>query len=338
MKFDATILPDQLDTIPILSKDMEDQGFAGLWVPETSHNPFLPLTLAASQTSRLELGTAIALAFPRSPMTTAHVAWDLASQSNGRFILGLGTQIKAHITKRFGMEWSKPGPRLREYILALRAIWNCWGKGERLDFRGEFYRHTLMTPFFTPPPIDNPDIPIYIAGVNQYLCRLAGEMCHGFHVHPFHTPDYLHEVILTHISEGAAKAGRSRTDITTACAIFVVTGANAAEIEQDKINVKTQIAFYASTHSYRPVLEHHGWGDLQDQLSLIARRGAWQEMHKTISDDMLEKIAVVAPYDDLAHKVKERYTGLLDRVAYYLPYQPGERDAMWQRSLATFNA
>lgn len=336
MQFDATIVPDNLNEIPIWAQQIEAQGFAGMWVPETNHNPFLPLALAAHQTERLSLGTAIAVAFPRSPMVTANLAWDLAAQSGGRFILGLGTQVKAHITKRFGVEWGRPGPRLREYILALHAIWRAWSSGEPLDFRGEFYRHTLMTPFFTPPPIDNPNIPIYIAGVNRYLCRLAGELCQGFHVHPFHTTDYLREVILGHIEEGLTTTGRQRLDIATTCAIFVVTGQNSDELEQDKINVKTQIAFYASTHSYRPVLEHHGWGDLQDRLSVLARQGNWQEMHKSISDDMLEKIAVVATYDELPHKVKERYTGLLDRVAYYIPYQSGDHEAMWQQSLAVF--
>lgn len=336
MKFDATLFPDDLNRIPELAKTIEQLGFAGLWVPETSHNAFLPLSLAAYSTSRLEFGTAIAIAFARSPMVTAQVAWDLAAQSGGRFLLGLGTQIKPHITKRFGMEWSSPGPRLRDYILAMKAIFRTWQFGDPLRYRGEFYTHTLMTPFFQPPPLKNFNIPIYIAGVNQYLCQLAGELCDGFHVHPLHTAAYIQEAIIPNIEAGAAKANRSRDDVALTCAIFIVTGATQDELELDKVLVKSQIAFYASTPSYRPVLEHHGIGDLQDRLGEMARQGRWTDMHELISDDMLEQFAVVADHHDLPHKVKERYTGLLNRVGYYMPYETGSREAMWQASLAVF--
>jgi probable F420-dependent oxidoreductase len=336
VKFDATVFPDSLNEIPQIARELEDKGFDGFWTPETAHNPFLPLSLAATTTTRLELGTAIAVAFPRSPMVMAQIAWDLAAQSNGRFMLGLGTQVRTHITKRFSTEWDSPGPRLRDYVLALRAIWHAWQHHERLNYRGEFYKHTLMTPFFQPPPLEKPDIPIYIAGVNQYMCQLAGELCEGFHVHPLHTVEYLQDVIIPNVEAGAAKTGRSRQDVALTCAIFVVTGANSAEIERDKIGVRTQIAFYASTPSYRAVLAHHGWEDLQEQLSMKARRGKWDEMHHLISDEMLEKIAVVAPYDELGHKVRERYAGLLDRVGYYMPYQVGTQQTMWQESLKVF--
>lgn len=338
MKFDASILPDHLNSVPDLARMIEDKGFDGLWMPETSHNPFFPLTLGAYATQRVELGTAIAVAFARSPMATAQAAWDLAAQSEGRFLLGLGTQVKAHITRRFGMEWGSPGPRLRDYILALRAIWNAWAGIEPLNYRGEFYKHTLMTPFFSPPRMPYHHIPIYIAGVNTYLCQLAGELCEGFHVHPFHTTGYLQDVIIPNVAEGAAKSGRSRADVNLTCAIFVVTGETRDDLEQDKIMVKSQIAFYASTPSYKAVLEHHGWEDLQNQLSLMARQNNWSEMHELISDEMLDQIAVVGTHDELGHKVKERYTGLLDRVAYYIPYDIGGREAMWNASLAAFNA
>ncbi len=336
MKFDTTIMPENLNDMPDLAQSVESYGFNGIWIPETNHNPFLPLTLSAYSTTQIELGTAVAIAFPRSPMLTAYVAWDLAMQSDGRFILGLGTQIKAHIVRRYSGDWFSPGPRLRDYILALRAIWDSWQNNMPLKYRGEHYKHTLMTPFFQPPPINNPHIPIYIAGVNDYLCRLAGELCDGFHVHPFHTPEYLQEFIIPRIEEGAAKAGRSRADVATTCAIFVVTGKDKDEIENDKVMVKSQIAFYASTPSYRAVLDHHGWGDFQERLSAMTREGRWMEMHELISDEMLEKIAVIAPHDELAHKVKERYDGLLDRVGYYMPYKPGDRDAMWEASLKVF--
>lgn len=317
MKFDVTIMPGDLNAVPDLARQIEGLGFAGMWTTETAHNPFFPLTLAATTTQRILLGTAIAVAFPRSPLITAHAAWDLAAQSGGRFALGLGTQVKAHIRRRFSAEWSKPAPRLREYVLALRAIWRAWQTGEPLDFRGEFYQHTLMTPFFAPPPIAHPEIPIYIAGVNARLCQVAGEVCQGFHVHPFHTVDYLREQIIPNIERGAAKAGRTRADVMLNCAIFVATGRSTAEIQAAASQVKTQIAFYASTYSYRPVLDQHGWGEIGDRLGLLARQGQWAEMPALIPDEMLEACAVVAPVDELAARVRERYEGLLDRVGYY---------------------
>lgn len=336
MKFDVTILHDDLNAIPNIARELEDRGVDAMWTPETAHNPFLPLTLAAYVTEELEIGTAIAVAFPTSPMKMAYSAWDLAAQSGGRFILGLGTQVKAHIVRRFSSEWGSPGPRLKDYILAMRAIWDAWQNNGQLRYEGEFYKHTLMTPFFQPSPIEHPDIPVYIAGVNTYLCQLAGELCQGFHVHPFHTSDYLRDVIVTNVEEGAQRTGRSRAGVNLTCAIFVVTGETEKDIENDVAAVKSQIAFYASTPSYRPVLEHHGMGDLQDKLSLMAREGRWFEMHEEISDDLLNKVAVVATHDELAHKVKERYEGLLDRVGYYFPYIPGERTDLWDKSLAVF--
>ncbi len=333
MKFDATLLTEDLNSVPDLVKEMEDMGFDGVWTPETAHNPYYPLVLGAYTTEKIELGTAVAIAFARSPMVTAYQAWDLARMSNGRFILGLGTQVKAHIERRFSMEWGSPGPRLRDYILAMRATWDAWQNNTRLKYRGEFYKHLLMTPFFQPPPVEHPDIPIYIAGVNTYLAHLAGELCQGFHVHPFHTASYLKDVIIGSIEEGAAKAGRDAAEVQKTCAIFVVTGANEEELEQDKVMVKSQIAFYASTPSYKAVLEHNGWESLAEERGAMARKGQWMEMYELISDDMLEEIAVVGTYDELPHKVKERYTGLLDRVGYYMPYKRNDRPDMWAESL-----
>ncbi|GIK63831.1 MAG: LLM class F420-dependent oxidoreductase [Chloroflexota bacterium] len=337
MKFDVTIMPDDLNTVPETAKELEGMGFDGIWTSETMYNPFFPLSLAAYTTQKIELGTAIAVAFPRSPMIMAHTAWDLAAQSKGRFILGLGTQVKPHITKRFSTVWDSPGPRLRDYILAMRAIWDCWQHNTPLNYRGEFYQHTLMTPFFQPRAIEHADIPIYIAGVNTYLCQLAGELCQGFHVHPFHTADYLRDMVIPNVEIGAQKTGRSRSDIALTCAIFVVTGKDTEEIENQKAMVKSQIAFYASTPTYRTVMDHHGWGDLHEELNTMSRTGRWMEMHEKISDAMLEKCAVIGTYDELPHKVKERYTGLLDRIAYYFPYVSGERQEMWQKSLEGFN-
>ncbi|MBI5671303.1 MAG: TIGR03617 family F420-dependent LLM class oxidoreductase [Chloroflexi bacterium] len=338
MLFDVTIFPTDLNAAGDLARQVEDYGFDGLWTAETAHNPFLPLTHAAVATQRINLGTAIAVAFPRSPMVVANVAWDLAEQSKGRFILGLGTQVKPHITKRFSTEWTAPVPRLREYIESLRAIWNTWQNGVPLRYQGEHYQFTLMTPFFSPSPMPYSDIPVYIAGVNEGLCRLAGELCQGFHVHAFHTVKYLKELIIPNIEIGAHKALRTRQDVKLTCAIFVVTGRNAEETQNNAIMAKSQIAFYASTPSYAGVMEMHGWGDLAQRLNAMSREGRWAEMWQEISDDMLNEFAVVAPPNDLPHKVKERYEGLLDRVGFYFPFVPDEADkkVIWDSAAKVF--
>jgi probable F420-dependent oxidoreductase len=332
LQFDITITANDLNAVPELARRAEALGVSGLWTVETAHNPYLPLTLAAQATHRLELGTAIAVAFPRSPMVTAQIAWDLAAQSGGRFILGLGTQVKAHITRRFGVAWDSPGPRMRDYIGALRAIWRGWQAGEALDYRGQFYQHTLMTPFFAPPPLETPDIPIYLAGVGPYMCRLAGELCQGLHVHPFHTPEYLRRQVLPPLLEGVASAGRKREDIALACAVIVATGADAAELEASKAEARRQIAFYASTPSYAGVLELAGYGELAKVLQGHARRGRWDAMVAEVDDTLLELCAVVGTHAELPGLVRARYAGLLDRVAYYMPFEPGKHGALWTAS------
>jgi len=334
MKFDVTIFSDDLNTSSDLARAVEDYGFDGLWVAEAAHNPFLPLTHAAMATDRINLGTAIAVAFPRSPMMMAQTAWDLAEQSQGRFILGLGTQIKPHITKRFSAKWGKPVTQLREYIQSLRAIWHSFQTGERLKVEGEYYNFSLLTPFFTPTSMDYHNIPIYIAGVNTGLAKLGGELCDGFHVHSFHTPDYLRQVLIPAFEEGGDRTGRTREDLSLSCAIFVVTGHNEDEIQESKIATKSQIAFYASTPSYSKVLELHGWEDLIPELNALLRRNKWDEMHTRISDDMLEHFAVVAPPDELPYKVRERYDGLLDRVGFYFPFEPDDdsKRIIWEHA------
>jgi probable F420-dependent oxidoreductase len=251
----------------------------------------------------------------------------------------LGTQVKAHITKRFGSEWSAPVPRLREYIEVMRASWNTWQTGVPLRYIGESYRIILMTPFFSPEPMPYSDIPIYIAGVNEGLCRLAGEMCQGFHVHPFHTTRYLKELIIPNIEAGAQKTGRTRQDVKLTCMIFVITGNTPEEIQQSTIATKSQIAFYASTPSYKAVLEMHGWGDLAERLTKMIRENRWTEMWTEISDEMMNAIAVVGAPNELPYKVKERYEGLLDRVGYYFPFVPEEADKklIWEQASKVFS-
>jgi probable F420-dependent oxidoreductase len=329
MKFDVTLSTDSLRKVPQLAAQVDALGVDCLWTTETAHNPFLPLALAAEHTQRTHIGTAITVAFPRSPMVMAQLAWDLAEQSEGRFILGLGTQVKAHIVRRFSSVWDSPGPRMRDYILSLQAIWNAWQHNKPLKYEGEFYKFSLMTPFFAPSPLAHPQIPIYIAGLNPYLCKLAGELCQGFHVHPFHTRRYLNEIVIPNVTNGAEEAGRTRADVALTCAIFVVTGATSLEIEANKNAVKAQIAFYASTPSYEVVLQVHGWEALGEQLNALSREGRWLEMAGLISDEMLEEVAVIARYDQLATKVRERYEGLLDRIGYYFPFDPSVAETLW---------
>ncbi len=296
----------------------EAAGYDGIWSAETSHDPFFPLLLGAQDTERLELGTAIAVAFARNPMTLANIAWDLQAYSEGRFILGLGSQIKPHITKRFSMEWSHPAPRMREMVLAVRAIWESWTNDTKLDFRGDFYTHTLMTPFFNPGPNPHGDAKIFIAGVGPHMTRVAGEVCDGFLVHPFTTDAYLREVTVPALEEGMSLGGRDRNDFEISLTAFVVSGTNEAEMAKAADAARSQIAFYGSTPAYRGVLEHHGWGDLQTELNRLSKQGDWKTMATLIDDDVLNTFAVVAEPDRVADGLIDRFGGVLDRVGFYL--------------------
>jgi probable F420-dependent oxidoreductase len=329
MKFDASIgFATDLQQVATLAQAAEAIGFDAIWTSETQHDPFLPLTHVAAATEHLQFGTAVAIAFARSPLIAAHTAWDLAKQSNGRFMLGLGTQVRAHIERRFGMTWLPPVPRLREYVQAIRAVWAAWQSGGRLNFRGSEYKLTLMTPFFSPGPIDHPDIPIFIAGVGTPLCKLAGEVADGFHAHAYHTHQYLSEVVLPAITEGAQKADRKREVIEIATMAFVALSEDEIEMQRQ------QIAFYASTPSYRPVLDLHGWGKVGEELGSLAARGKWEEMPQLITDEMLEMFVIIGSWDDIADKLHAKYDGLLDRVGLYRPFVPGIEDEQWRQLIA----
>lgn len=296
--------------------DAASLGYDGFFTAETQHDPFLPLAIAGAEETSLEIGTAIAVSFPRSPMVTAMTSWDLARLSNGRFVLGLGTQIRAHITRRFSMEWGNPGPRLRDYILALRAIWDTWQNATPLRYEGEFYKFTLMTPFFNPGPIPRPDIPVYIAGVGPWLSRMAGEACDGFFVHPFHTAKYLDKTVLPNMTIGASGAGRTLDDVERAVSVFIITGETQSEIEQAMEPVRQQISFYASTPSYAPVLEANGW-DFGGQLNAMSKKGQWEEMASLVPDEAVLEVGVAAPVDKLADAIKERYGDRIQRIGFY---------------------
>jgi len=291
-------------------------GYSGFFTAETQFDPFLPLVVAGMEEPDLDLGTAIVVAFPRSPMVVAHTSWDLARLTGGRFLLGLGTQVRAHITRRFSTTWDKPVARLRDYILALRAIWDAWQNSTPLRYEGEFYQFTLMTPFFDPGPIPNPEVPVYIAGVGPGLSKMAGEVCDGFHVHPFHTVRYLDEVVLPAITKGAESNGRSLDDVTRVTSIFIATGHTESEVEQAMGPIRQQIAFYASTPSYRAVLDASGW-DIGDQLHAMSKRGEWAGMADLISDEMVAEVGIVGTVDRIGPAIKERYGDRVQRVGFY---------------------
>ncbi len=332
MQLDTTLPPyARLAEIPALARAAEAFGFDAVWVAETQHNPFLPCALIAEHTQRIKFGTAIAVSFARSPAVMAQAAWDLADSSKGRFILGLGTQVKAHIERRYGMPWpDSPVRKQSEQIAAIRAFWRNWQTGERLNQRGEYYNITLMSPFFVPASIEHPNIHIYIAGVNTGLAKLCGQVADGFQVHPFHTTRYLREVLMPAIESGAAKAGRAPEQLSISANVFVITDPMEREF------VRQQVSFYASTPSYRPVLAAHGWAEVGEKLSALAARKEWFEMPALVTDDMLAEIATSADAGELAAALQERYRGLADRITVYIPFVPGERDEFWKQLLRGF--
>ncbi|HYI60887.1 MAG TPA: TIGR03617 family F420-dependent LLM class oxidoreductase [Acidimicrobiales bacterium] len=301
----------------------EAEGYDGIWAAETNQDPFLTLLLAAEHTERMELGTGIAVAFARNPMTLAQSAHDLQRFSQGRFLLGLGSQIKPHITRRFSMEWSRPAARMREMVLALRAIWATWNDGAELDFRGEMYTHTLMTPFFTPPPSPHGPPPVYLAAVGPKMTAVAGEVADGLLAHGFTTAEYLRDVTLPALEVGAAAAEvpRTREAVTISLPAFVVTGADDQATEAAATAVRGQIAFYGSTPAYQGVLDHHGWGDLHGDLNRLSKEKRWAEMGQLVDDDVLSAFAVVAEPDTVAEGLLARFGDVVDRLSFYAPYQ-----------------
>ncbi len=338
MKIDTALMTRDLAAVPAAARDAEQAGFDAVWTLETGDDPFLPLVLAAEHTSRVAMGTAIAVAFPRSPMVTAQIAWDLAGMSRGRFILGLGTQVKGHNERRYSVKWEAPVARLREYVEALRAIFRCWAAGgNQLSYQGRFYNFSLMTPFFTPAAHPFSNIPIFIAGVNEKIIQLAGELCDGLHAHPFHSPRYLREFVLPNLEIGMRRAGRTRKDVSIASIAFVIAARDRAEIDRLREEVRRQIAFYASTRTYRIVLETHGWGEVAERLNRRAAKGDWDGMAAEISDEMLDTYSVSGTFDEIGERVRSRYEGLLDRIAFYRPYRAGTDDAAWRSLNAEFN-
>jgi probable F420-dependent oxidoreductase len=320
---DAALLSTGIDDVADTARHLESRGYAGVWASEADHDPFLPLLSAGQATSRLQVGTAIAVAFARSPMTLAMTAHDLQRYTQGRFVLGLGSQVRPHIERRFSMPWSAPVDRMREYVAALRAIWSAWQDGTRLRFEGEHYRHTLMTPMFSPAAHEWGAPPVHLAAVGPVMTRLAGEVADGLLVHGFTTVRYLRERTLPALEEGLVLSGRPRDRVTLSLPGLVVSGRTEEEMAAAAAAVKATVAFYGSTPAYRPVLELHGWDALADELhalSVSRREDKWTAMRDLVDDEVLGTFAIVAAPEDVADEVRSRYAGLVDRFSVYASY------------------
>lgn len=314
MKVDIGIGND-LAKVADQAQAFEAAGYSGIQTAETGHDPFLPLSLAALHTRNVELITGIAVAFARTPMVLAHTAHDINFASQGRFVLGLGSQIRAHITKRFSMPWSHPAARMREFILALRAIWATWYEKEPLQFNGKFYTHTLMTPFFSPANLEYGPPRVFLAAVGPLMTEVAGEVADGMIVHPFTTETYLREVSLPALERGWAKSGKKREDFDISYPVFVVTGRDEAELDRAKVATKQQLAFYGSTPAYKPVLDSIGAGELQPELNAMSKQGRWTEMGSLFTDDIMSAFAIVAEPQDIANQIKSRFGDVIDRTS-----------------------
>ena len=308
-------------------RELEEIGYDGAFSFEAKHDPFLPLVLAAENTERLRLGTAIAIAFARNPMNLANLAHGLQTISEGRFVLGLGSQVRPHILNRFSMPWSKPAARMREMVLAIRAIFDCWEGTAELDFRGEFYHHTLMIPAFDPGPNEFGPPPIVTGGFGPLMTEVAGEVADGFIAHPFSRRKSLLENTLPAIERGLVKSGRARGDFEIVCATLTVTADDEDEFERVKLAARKQLAFYGSTPAYLPTLEVHGWGELHRELNRMSKLGLWDDMTHLIDDDVLESIAVVGPRKEIAGRLRERLAGIAEGVS--LTHNRAPDPAQW---------
>ncbi len=314
MKVDGGVGFD-LDVVGKQARELEEMGYSGVMTAETGHDPFFPLLVAAQNTSKVDLATGIAVAFARTPMILANIGWDLNAASKGRFVLGLGSQIRAHITKRFSMPWSHPAARMREFIRAMRAIWANWKDGTPLAFTGKFYTHTLMTPFFTPTNKEFGGPRVWLAAVGPKMAEVAGEVADGVIIHAFTTEKYLRETTLPALEKGFRKAGKKRSDFEISYPVFVCTGRDEKELATAKVATRRQIAFYGSTPAYKPVLDSIGVGELQDELNKMSKQGRWEAMGDVITEDILDKFAVVGEPSSIAKQISARYGDIIDRTS-----------------------
>jgi probable F420-dependent oxidoreductase len=306
---------------------VEEVGFDGLCVEETKDDPYQIMALAASTTNRIRLSTNIAMAFPRAPTITAMSGWSLAKLSKGRFVLGLGSQVRGHIVRRFGLEFHPVGPWMRDYVRAVRAVWSCWQEQKPLDYQGTHYKLSLMVPLFDPGPIAHPDIPIHIAAVNPVMCRVAGEVADGIRVHPVCTPRYIREVMLPAATEGARRAGRDASAIAIAMKPLVCTAPDKATLEVRVKDVRARVAFYCSTPAYRATFELHGLGALADEMAILSKAQRWEDMPAKISDEVLHTYATVGTYDEIGRKLVDRFGGIVSDIEFSIPCSTPEEKA-----------
>lgn len=324
LKIDCQLRDLDFTEVGSHAQRMEEMGFDAAWTFEAGQDAFTPLTLAAAATQNIHLGTNIAVAFGRSPFSMAQVAWDIQRLSRGRLHLGLGTQVRAHIERRFSMPFDQPARRISDYVRCMKAIFDNFQNGTKPDYRGEFYQFTLNNPFFNPGPNDHAEIPIYLAGVNPRMCRAAGEVADGFHNHPIHTVGYIKDVVKPAIDEGAKTRGLTVDDIKIQTMVLIASGDTQAEIDKAVEDIRRQIGFYGSTPNYRGVLDHMGYGGLGKELSALMRAGDMDAMTAKITDSMVDQVAVIGKLDEVGPIVRSRYEGVLDRVAYYYPI-PGDQ-------------
>ncbi len=315
MKVLTTVNQSDLRGIPEQARAIDAAGYDGIVVPENRHDPFLPLAVAAVNSERLELATGVAICFPRSPMVLANAAWDLQAASGGRFELGLGSQVKGHIERRFSVPWTAPAPRMKEYVASLRAIWDCWATGEPLAFEGDHYRFSLMTPNFTPVPLDGPPPRVTIAAVGPAMLRLAGEVCDGVRLHGFCTRDYIEAQVLPQLETGWKRGGRGRDRFQITGGGFVCTGPDDEVVQEMVEWVRYRVGFYGSTRAYWPVLELHGLGELGLELNHLSKNNGWDQMASRVSDDVVRLFAAVGTYDEIAGAIAERFSGVVDGVS-----------------------
>ena len=312
----GTGIPTDMTLIADKARQAERLGYDAIFVGETAHNPFLPLVLVAEHTQRLHFGSSVAIAFPRVPHISANIAWDLSKYSGGRFILGLGTQVKGHNERRFSVPWAPPGPHLRDYINCMRAIWDSWQNGTKPNYEGEYYQYKLTSPFFNPGPIEHPDIPVIISAVNPFNARLAGEVADGIAIHGFSTFKYIREVLIPAVHEGARRAGKDVSKVHVRGGGFIVTARTEEEVRLAKERSRRQISFYASTRSYSNVMKIHGWADEAAQLHRMSIEGKWDDMVGLITDDMMEEFCVIGTWDELPSKMREKYAGINTQVNF----------------------
>jgi len=314
MKVDAHMTPDW-HQIPDHVRKLEAQGYDGVGTAEMNHDPFMPLLLAAEHTEKMEIHTGIAVAFARSPMILANLGHDLNAYSNGRFTMGLGSQIRPHITKRFSMQWGAPAAQMKELILAMRAIWTNWYSGEPLRFEGNYYNHTLMTPAFTPENQEHGAPKVTLAAVGPVMTEVAGEVADGLIIHPFSNEKYIREVTLPAVERGLEKSGRSREDFEISYSPFIISGKDEATFEKEKAAAKNRIAFYGSTPAYKNVLGVHGWGEMQIELNGMSKQGKWQEMGELVSDEMLNTFGIMDEPGMVVAEIKSRFGDIVDRTS-----------------------